>query len=354
MTIDLTTTYLGLPLTNPLVVSACPLTGELDVLRRLEQHGAAAAVLPSLFEEQLEDRTAAAPGTVGHAAAALMETAAYFHELQEYNRGPQAYLRHVTAAKQAVSIPIIGSMNVVALGDWVRYARRIEEAGADALELNAYFLVTDFETSSREVEARYVELVAAVRSEISIPLSVKIGPNFTTLPNMARRLVEAGADGLVLFNRFLQPDIDLDAMRVVPRLSLSTPEEMRTTLRWIGLLHGRLQASLAATTGVHYADDVVRLLLAGADVVMVASTLYRHGVETMQKLIEGLTYWLEMRDYHAVSQIRGLLSQRHCPEPAAFARANYTKAISSFASGSDVSHRATRQTIRRCPGTLHA
>lgn len=333
MNIDLTTTYLGLQLTNPLVVSACPLTGELDVLRRLEQYGAAAAVLPSLFEEQLEDR--AAPCSGHQAAAAVMETAAYFHELKEYNRGPEAYLKHLAAAKRAVAIPIIGSMNVVALGDWIRYARRIEEAGADALELNAYFLVTDFETTSREVEARYVELVAAARSEISIPLAVKIGPNFTALPNLARRLVDSGADGLVLFNRFLQPEIDLDTMRVVPRLTLSTPEEIRTTLRWTALLHGRLQASLAATTGAHFSDDVVRLLLAGADVVMVASTLYRHGVEMLQKLIEGLAYWLEIHDYRSVEQIRGLLSLGQYPEPAAFARANYTKAISSYASGSD-------------------
>ncbi len=334
MTIDLTTNYLGLKLANPVVVSACPLTGELDVLKRLEEHGAAAAVLPSLFEEQLEEHILP-PGGGGRAAAALMESASYFHELKEYNRGPEAYLKHVTAAKQALSMPIIGSMNVIAVGDWVRYAKRIEDAGADALELNVYFLVTDFDTTSREVEARYVELVTAVRNEISIPLAVKLSPQFTALPNLARRLAEAGADGLVLFNRFLQPDIDLDAMRVVPRLTLSTSEEMRNTLRWMALLHGRLNASLAATTDAHFADDVVRLLLAGADVVMVASTLYRHGVDILQNLVEGLTYWLETREFHSVEQIRGMLSQRRCPDPAAFARANYTKAISSFATGED-------------------
>jgi len=336
MKIDLTTNYLGMKLSNPVVISACPLTGELDVLRRLEDHGAAAAVLPSLFEEQLEEHLQIQPsGCGGRAEAALLESTAYFHELKEYNRGPDAYLKHVAAAKQAVSMPIIGSMNAVALGDWVHYAKRIEDAGADALELNVYFIVTDLDVTSREVEARYVELVAAVRNEISIPLAVKIGPYFTALPNMARRFVEAGADGLVLFNRFLQPDIDLDAMRVVPRLALSSPEEIRNTLRWTALLHGRVTASLAATTGVHFADDVVRMLLAGADVVMVASTLYRHGVEVVQNLVEGLTYWLETHDFSSVEQIRGMLSQSRCPDPAAFARANYTKAISAFACGAE-------------------
>ncbi len=335
MTIDLTTNYLGLTLTNPVVVSACPLTGELDVLRRLEQYGAAAAVLPSLFEEQLEELAPPAADSGNRAAAALLESAAYFNELKEYNRGPEAYLKHLLAAKRAVSIPIIGSMNVTALGEWIQYARRIEEAGADALELNAYFLITDFDTTSRDVEARYAELVAGVRDAISIPLAVKIAPYFTALPNFARRLVEVGADGLVMFNRFLQPEIDLDAMRVTPRLSLSNPEEMSTTLRWIALLHGRLNTSLAATSGVHFADDAVRMLLAGADVVMIASTLYRHGVEVVQKIIEGIAYWLESRDFHSVEQIRGMLSQERCPDPAAFARANYTKAISAYATGSN-------------------
>ena len=334
MKIDLRTKYLGLELDNPVVVSACPLTGELDVLRRLEGFGAAAAVLPSLFEEQLDApaaSTADAPKTPG---VEQQQAASYFNELKEYNRGPAAYLKYLTSAKQAVSIPIIGSLNVNRLGDWVAYARQIEEAGADALELNTYFLTTDFETTARDVEARYVELVSAVREAISIPLAVKIGPQFTALPNMARRLVDAGADGLVLFNRFLQPDIDLDTLRVVPRLTLSTPEEVRATLRWVALLHGRIDASLAATTGAHFADDVIRLVLAGADVVMVCSTLYRHGIETLEPLIGGLRYWLEARDYQSIDQIRGLLSHRRCPDPAALARANHTKAITGFATDS--------------------
>jgi dihydroorotate dehydrogenase (fumarate) len=324
MEIDLSTKYLGLALANPIVVSACPLTGELDVLRKLEQYGAAAAVLPSVFEEQLE-----ADGT-GEGVASATEGVAYFHQLREYNRGPAVYLKHLAEAKRAVSIPIIGSMNALAPGKWVQFAKQIEEAGADALELNAYFVVCDFDTTSRELESRYVDLVAAVRQQITIPLAVKVGPYFTAFPNIARRFVEAGADGLVLFNRFIQPQIDLDAMRVVPRLDLSTPEEIRLALRWIALLHGRLKTSLAATSGVHFADDAIRLLLAGADVVMVASTLYRHGVEVLANLVDGVRYWIESKDYASVEQIKGILSQRRCADPAAFARANYTRAISSY------------------------
>ena len=329
MKTDLSTNYLGLKLANPIVVSACPLTGELDVLRQLEDFGAAAAVLPSLFEEQIDEPGPTSQPSPGRPR--LLESAAYYHELKEYNRGPEAYLNHLADAKRAVSIPLIGSLNVTALGDWIRYARHIEDAGADALELNVYFLVADFDTTSRQLESRYIELVAEVRNQISIPLAVKIGPYFTALPNMARRFVEAGADGLVLFNRFLQPDIDLDAMRVLPRLSLSSPEEMRESLRWIALLHGRLGASLAATTGVHFADDAIRCVLAGADVVMVASTLYRHGVEVVRTLVDGIRYWLEAKDYRSLAQAKGMLSHRRCPDPAAFDRANYTKAISSYA-----------------------
>ena len=333
MTVDISTNYLGLKLANPIVVSACPLTGEIDVLRRIEEQGAAAAVLPSLFEEQLDHQGLGLKDVAAASSARpFIESMSYFHELKEYNRGPDVYLKHVEQAKKAVSIPIIGSLNVTALGPWLRYARSIEQAGADALELNIYFLVTDPEITSREVEARYVELVSAVRSEISIPLAVKIGPQFTALPNMARRLVEAGADGLVLFNRFLQPDIDLDHERVSPRLTLSTPDELRLPLRWIALLSERVQASLAGSGGAHFADDAIKLLLAGADVVMVASTLYRHGVEVLRTLVDGVRYWLESNDYQSLAQIRGHLSQRNCPDSAAFERANYTKALTSFLS----------------------
>jgi dihydroorotate dehydrogenase (fumarate) len=322
MSVDLTTSYLNLNLTSPLVVSACPLTGELDVLERLVELGAGAAVMPSLFEEQLEQER---PG------GGLLETANYFRELKEYNRGPEVYLTHLTAAKKAVSIPIIGSLNVTSVGPSIEYATRIEAAGADALELNVYFLPTDFETSGQEVEARYVNIVSAVRRKISIPLAVKVGPFFTSFPHIARQLVEAGADGLILFNRFLQPEIDLAAMRATPKLALSTPDELRLAMRWIALLYGRMPAvSLAATGGAHSAADVVKLLLAGADVVMVASTLYLHGLEELGRLNDGLRHWLESNDYGSVGSIRGTLSHHNCTDPAAYERANYTKALSSF------------------------
>ncbi len=326
MTVDTSTKYLGLTLANPMVASASPLTGQLDVLRKLEEFGAAAVVMPSLFEEQL-----GAPSIdSGKQAGPAIDAGAYFHELKEYNRGPAEYLRYLATAKKTVSIPIIGSLNVAGGGETVDYAKRIEEAGADALELNIYFLATDLATTSQEIEWRCVEVVAAVRNQISIPLAVKIGPFYTALPNFASRLVEVGADGLVLFNRFMQPDIDLDALQVRPRLALSTPDEMRLPLRWIAILHGRLDASLAASSGAHSADDCIRLLLAGADVVMVTSALYLRGVEVLRTLVEGVRHWLETNEYKSLEQMKGSLSQRRCADPAAFERTNYTKAIASF------------------------
>jgi dihydroorotate dehydrogenase (fumarate) len=326
MTADLTTKYLGLQLANPIVVSACPLTGQLDVLRKLEEFGAAAAVMPSLFEEQLDRRGSDASESVD----LKVDNLAYFHELKEYNRGPDEYLKYLVGAKKAVSIPIIGSLNMTGPIATVRYAKRIQEAGADALELNIYFVVCDPSTTSQDIEARSVEIVAAVRSQISIPLAIKISPSYTALPNFARRLVDAGANGLVLFNRFMQPDIDLDTMQVRPRLTLSTPDEVRLPLRWIAILHGRLHASLAATSGAHFPDDCIKLLLAGADVIMVASALYRHGADVLRTLVDGIRYWLEANDLKSLEQIKGSLSQRRCADPAAFERASYTKAIASF------------------------
>ena len=330
MSADLSTTYLGLKLKNPVVVAACPLTGEIDVLQKIQGHGAAAAVLPSLFEEQLSHRVA---GATSKESPKAFEQLAYFHALREYNRGPEIYLKHLAAAKRAVAIPIIGSLNLTGPSEATQYARRIEEAGADALELNIYFVVTDPGVTSQVVEARYLELVAAVREQISIPLAVKIGPFFTCLANFAQNLVASGANGLVLFNRFLQPDVDLDTVRVVPRLTLSSPDELRLPLRWIALLSGRLNASLAATSGVHFADDVIKLILAGADAVMVASTLYRNGLEALPTLINGLGCWLEQNEFSRLEEIRGKLSQRNCPDPSVFERANYTRALTSFAAG---------------------
>jgi len=332
MITDIRSKYLGMTLENPIVVSACPLTGEMDVLKKLAEFGAAAAVMPSLFEEQVEYSNALAAGTAEYAGIVPLENLSHFQSLKEYNRGPEAYLKHITAAKRAVSIPIIGSLNMYAPGVAARYASRIQDAGADALELNIFFLPTDLATTSREVEARYVELVASVRERVSIPLAVKISPYFTALPNLAAQLVNAGADGLVLFNRFLQPDIELDHMRVAPRLALSTPDELRLPLRWVGLLHGRLSCSLAASGGAHFPDDILKLLLAGADVVMVTSALYRHGVAVLKTLIDGVRYWLESNEYKSVEQIKGVLSQHASSDSSAFERANYTRALATFVS----------------------
>jgi dihydroorotate dehydrogenase (fumarate) len=328
---DLTTRYLGLQLANPLVASASPLTGHFERMRRLEEVGIAAVVLPSLFEEQIafDDLTIhrALEATYGHA-----ETFEYYLELDEYNAGPRFYLDYLEAAKQALSIPVIASLNGGSQGSWVRYAKRLEEAGADALELNVYYVPADPDTTSAEVESRYVDLVAAVREAVAIPLAVKVGPYFSALANMARRLVAAGADGLVLFNRFLQPDFDLDTMTVVPRLQLSTPDEVRLPLRWIALLRGKVDASLAATSGVHTSEDAVKLLLAGADAVMLASALIRHGPDYASMLLDGLAVWLEANGYASVEEAKGSMSQQASPDPAAFERANYMQAVVSYSS----------------------
>lgn len=333
MTVDLTSKYLGLTLRNPLIISACPLTGEIDVLRRLEEAGAAAAVMPSLFEEQIEHKVAEAVAAHPFSTDSFGESLAYFRELSHYNRGPDRYLRQVEAAKKAVAMPIIGSLNGTSEGGWVRYAKLIEEAGADALEMNIYSVVADPDVTAEQIESRYIELVSAVKGTISIPLAVKVSPYFTAFANMAQRLMAAGADGLVMFNRFLQPDIDIDTLKVSPHLTLSHPDEIRLPLRWISILRGRMTGSLAATGGVHFADGAIKLILAGADAVQVASTLYRRGVDCLTTLIEEVAFWLESSEFHSVEQMKGVLCQKRCPNPTVFERANYMKAVTSFANG---------------------
>ena len=330
MGVDLRTRYLGLELKNPLVVSACPLSGKVDMLRRLEAAGAAAAVLPSLFEEQIVHDQMQAYEYYEDPANSFGEALSYFPEVVAYNSGPDPYLRLIEEARKAVSIPIIGSLNGTSRGGWVRHAELIQEAGADALELNIYFVAIDPQQTSADVEARYLDLVEAVRESISIPLAVKIGPYFSSLPNMAWRLMGAGADGLVLFNRFLQPDIDLETLAVAPNLVLSTSDELRLPLRWIAILRGFTDLSLAATTGVHTSRDVLKLLLAGADVTMTASALFKHGPEHLGTMLEGVRTWLEEREYTSVEQMKGSLSQKNCPNPEAFERANYIKTLTNF------------------------
>ncbi len=332
MSVDLRTTYLGLELRNPLVASASPLTGSLDALRRLQDAGAGAVVVQSLFEEQIEHEDLEVHHVLETGAESFPEALSYFPELEDYNTGPTAYLRHLEEAKSAVSIPVMGSLNGSSEGGWVRYARLIEEAGADALELNVYLVAADPDWSPAEVEARYLDLVAAVRAEISIPLAVKVGPYFTAMAHMARRLAGAGADGLVLFNRFLHPDLDLESLQVVPSLHLSTSSELGLPLRWIALLRGAVDVSLAATTGVHTPDDVLKLLLVGADVTMMASALLQNGPEHVGRVLEGVHGWLEEREYRSVEQMKGSMSQRAAPDPGAFERTQYMKALVSYSS----------------------
>jgi dihydroorotate dehydrogenase (fumarate) len=329
MSVDLRTTYLGLELKNPLVASASPLTGHLDSLRQLEEAGAAAVVLPSLFEEQLERDERAVRRYFEFGLDEFVTTLTEQSELDVYNTGPANYLRDIKRAKHALSIPVIGGINGVGAGSWARLAQLLEEAGADAVELNVYFVPTDPEVTAAQVEKRYLDLVAAVRAVLKIPLSVKLGPFFTSLPHFARRLVEAGADGLVLFNRFFQPDIALDTLEISPRLALSTSAELRLPLRWIAILRSQHSISLAASTGIQTCEDVLKLLLVGADVTMTASALLRHGPRYLKTLLEGLPAWMAEKGYASIEQIKGRLSLRNCADPAAFERANYLKMIAA-------------------------
>jgi dihydroorotate dehydrogenase (fumarate) len=311
---DLRTRYLGLELSSPLVASSSPLTGSLDGLRRLEAAGAGAVVLPSLFEEELApEGTGASPG--GDQAG--------------YGAGPGAYLTLVERAKEALAIPVIASLNGVSRGGWAGYAKRLEEAGADALELNVYYVSSRPGLSGSDVEWHYLDVVRAVRRATGIPLAVKLSPYFSSLSNMAGQLVEAGANGLVLFNRFYQPDLDIEAMEVLPALELSTSTELRLPLRWIAILHRRHRVSLAASTGVHTTEDVLKVLLAGADVAMMTSALLRNGPDHLRSLEVGLRDWMDRHDFETVDQLRGRLSQRSIPNPATFERANYIKTLAS-------------------------
>jgi dihydroorotate dehydrogenase (fumarate) len=327
---DLATRYLGLDLANPLVAASSPLTGRLASLRELERAGVAAVVLPSLFQEQIEHDELAIHELHQHGAESFHEATSYLPELDDYRTGPETYLDLVEAAKKELAIPVIASLNGTTRGGWVHHARRIQDAGADALELNIYYLFTDPEVTGGEVEHLYLELVADVRAEISIPLAVKLGPFFSSPAWMAKRLVEAGSDGLVLFNRLVQPDIDLDSLEMVPDVVLSRSWESRLALRWIAILEGRVDAGLAATGGVHRAEDLVKLLLVGADVVTVASSLLEQGSAHATTLLEGLSRWLRDHEYGSVAQLRGSMSQRHCPDPSALERSNYMRVLQSY------------------------
>jgi dihydroorotate dehydrogenase (fumarate) len=328
--INLTTTYLGLPLKNPLVASASPLSKKVDLVRALEDAGAAAVVLYSLFEEQISHESRALDHYLTRGSESYPEALSYFPDLERYNVGPEAYLEHLQRVKQAVDIPIIASLNGSSPGGWVEYARKIEQAGADALELNIYTVPTDLELGSGELEEQYLALVRDVRAQVQLPIALKLSPFFTALPAMARRFVTAGANGLVLFNRFYQPDFDLEALEVVPNLTLSSSHDLRLPLRWIAILYGRIAADFALTSGVHCAEDVLKALMAGANVTMLTSELLANGIWRLQDILDDLRAWMEQHEYESIAQMRGSMSQRAVAEPAAFERANYMRALNSF------------------------
>jgi dihydroorotate dehydrogenase (fumarate) len=329
MSVDLSTTYLGLKLKNPLVVSACPMSQDAILLRQLEDAGAAAAVLPSLFEEQIDHDAEEIAKVYEFGTDSYAEALTYFPEEAHFNLGPEEYLESIAHAKKAVDIPIIGSLNGVNRGGWIRYAKLMEQAGADAVELNIYFVATDANMTSEEVESQYVDLVASVKQSISIPLAVKIGPSFSAMANMGVRLSTAGADGLVLFNRFYQPDIDLESMEIRSRFDWSSPGELSIALRWIALLYGRTRASLAATGGIYDAAAMLKAVAAGADVGMVASTLYRNGIEYAGRIVADMQRWLEDHEYKSIEQLKGSMSSLHSENPTAFQRGNYMKTLVS-------------------------
>ena len=329
-TVDLTTTYLGLTLKNPLVASASPLSKKIDSVRRLADAGIAAVVLYSLFEEQITHESRELDHYLTRGTNTYAEALSYFPDLEHYNIGPEPYLEHLHRVKRAVDIPVIGSLNGVSTGGWVEYARLIEQAGADALELNIYYLPTDSEVTSAELEESYLTLVRDVRAQLRIPIALKLSPSFTALPNMARRFAAAGANGLVLFNRFYQPDFDLEQLEVVPNLTLSTSDDLRLPLRWIAMLDGRVPVDFALSGGVHTAEDVLKAMMAGASVAMMTSELLAHGIARVRDILEDLQTWMIEHEYQSITQMRGSMSQRAVAEPAAFERANYMKALNSF------------------------
>jgi dihydroorotate dehydrogenase (fumarate) len=328
---DLSTTYMGLKLKNPLVLSASPLSDQVDVVRRAEDAGASAVVMRSLFEEQLSHEAAQLDHYLSAGTDTFAESLTYFPAIEEYKLGPDEYLKHIAKLKSAVDIPIIPSLNGVTVGGWIDIATKVQEAGADALELNVYYIPTDPLMHSSEVEQRYVDVLAEVRRHVTIPVAVKLSAYFSSLASMAKRLEEAGANGLVLFNRFYQPDIDLEELEVVPNLILSTPHAMRLPMRWIAILYGQVGVSLAATSGIHTAEDVLKMVMVGADVTMLCSALLKNGVGRVAELLAGIKAWMEEHEYESVSQMKGSMSQRSCPNPAAFERANYMKSLYSYA-----------------------
>lgn len=327
---DLRTTYMGMELKHPIVASASPLSGSVAQIKRLEDAGAAAVVMFSLFEEQLKHESAALEHLMTAGTESFAESLSYFPEVDDYTVGPDSYLELLRKASEAVDIPVIGSLNGITNTGWVEYAHLMQQAGAKGIELNIYYIPADLTTSGREVEQRYIDIVQAVKAAVTVPVAVKLSPFFSAIGSMAKALDDAGADGLVLFNRFYQPDFNLDKLEVAPNLQLSTSDEIRLPLLWLAVLYGRLRASLGATRGVHTPVDVVKYLMAGADAVMTTSALLKNGVEYLSVLRDGLKTWMEAHHYASVSQMKGSMSQRNVADPTAFERANYIKTLESY------------------------
>ena len=339
--IDLGTRYLGLALSSPLVASASPLCEELANIRQMEDAGASAVVLPSLFEEQITLESHHLDDHLSHGTESYAESLSYFPDMVAYNLGPDAYLEHLRRAKAAVGIPVIGSLNGVSTGGWIEHARKIEAAGADALELNIYYVPTDPDMSAADVESRYVHLVRDVKASLRIPVAVKIGHAFSAPANLARRLDGAGADGLVLFNRFYLPDFDLERLEVVPRLTLSSSHELLVRLHWIAILYGHVGADLAVTGGVHTGEDALKAMMAGGRVAMTTSALLKHGIDHLRTMRSQIVEWMEGHEYASIREMQGSMSYRSVREPAAFERANYMKVLSSYALPTDGGDRTT-------------
>jgi len=333
MTADLSTRYLGLDLANPLVASSSPMTDGVDKLLALEEAGIGAVVLPSLYEEQIEHEAMEMQRLSEFGADSFAEAlSGYFPEMDDYNTRTEAYVRNVTQAQEALSIPVIASLNGTTPGGWTKYAARLQDAGADALELNIYLIATDVDTPGPAMADRYLNLVSMVREQVDIPLALKIGPYFTSLPNMARRFADAGADALVVFNRFYQPDIDLETLEVIPDLHLSSSAELRLPLRWAAILCSKVDVDIAVTTGVHTAEDALKALLVGANVAMMASALLRNGAEHATTVLRGMQAWLDENEYTSVRQMQGSMCLAAAPNPDAFVRANYMKMLVTYTS----------------------
>jgi dihydroorotate dehydrogenase (fumarate) len=328
--LDLTTKYLGLELKNPLVPSSSPLMQKVDNIKRMEDAGAAAVVLHSLFEEQIARESHALDHYLNYGSESFAEAVSYFPQMIGYNRGAEGYLEHLAQIKRSVSIPVIGSLNGFSTGGWIEYAREIQQAGADALELNVYYIAADPSQTSQAIEQMYLDLVREVVKSVNIPVAVKLPHFFTSFANMAQRIAWAGAEGLVIFNRFYQPDFDLESLEVVPSLTLSHSNELRVRLQWVAMVYGRVEADLAVTGGVHTAEDVLKCMMAGANVAMMTSALLERGIQYLRVVRESIEAWMQDHEYDSIQQMRGSMSYKNVAQPAAFERANYMRVLQAY------------------------